>query len=637
MENCEDDEDVDERPTDYLKVTVIPLSEPLKVRTITKCQALETYVSKCLQKNLKKYIDQFDCFLLTTRPLQPNDFRTVWKKEESLEQKISSYFGYDFHFNFTSHSSIDYKAATDKLNPNFTRILFERSMIALRVPEEDKAVYRRVLYMQRLTYPKRFSAELRKTFPHLDVSTKLKNDFPNEVADEFIEDFSINQVNGQLMGSVLSFPILCLANAICYKKAIEEYINRRRPAGRKFFKVSLNDLPCLINGDDGYFRSDPELVAIWFRYITIAGFELSIGKNYVHKNGFTINSQCFTYDKSKDLLEESTYLNVGQLIGRSKSGDSEGALPIWDLFNKVMKNCHNTVWVKNRFFHFHRDRIREVSYKGFYNLFIPRILGGLGFEVPETKVNFLQWQSSPFVEKFPKVQRTQRQLQLAVYFHNQIRSMHTTPIIGAELLSSCMSQITLIDENKPDFHEPYAGDFSFKSIIKDTTIPEVDISTYRSDVERSLAEYIPVEEVVPSDFHELKDAETVNRFMIHNQFKNFTPKPVYKGISSKVWFKFLNSDRYQGNIDYFGAAAYFGKYRYRIISSVYPQPNSFESNFLNVYKGENSQQRLIDLVVSKLPNEVIQHLAGYIIKRKPFAVLGPKPIKAFGIITPIRV
>jgi len=59
------------------------------------------------------------------------------------------------------------------------------------------------------------------------------------------------QTNGQLMGSVLSFPYLCAANLICFMRAVT------RVCGLRNLPVpSVKDLPVLINGDDILFISD---------------------------------------------------------------------------------------------------------------------------------------------------------------------------------------------------------------------------------------------------------------------------------------------------------------------------------------------------------------------------------------------
>jgi hypothetical protein len=60
-----------------LYTTVVPLTEPLKVRIITKSEALPTYFAKSLQMHLKSYINTFPQFVLTTRPLLIEDFSIV--------------------------------------------------------------------------------------------------------------------------------------------------------------------------------------------------------------------------------------------------------------------------------------------------------------------------------------------------------------------------------------------------------------------------------------------------------------------------------------------------------------------------------------------------------------------------------
>jgi hypothetical protein len=75
------------------------------------------------------------------------------------------------------------------------------------------------------------------------------------------------------MGSILSFPILCVVNLLCYWRAVERYWGKQ---------VSLRKLQVLINGDDILFRANARLYAIWQEEIKEVGFELSVGKNYIH-------------------------------------------------------------------------------------------------------------------------------------------------------------------------------------------------------------------------------------------------------------------------------------------------------------------------------------------------------------------
>jgi hypothetical protein len=82
------------------------------------------------------------------------------------------------------------------------------------------------------------------------------------------------QVAAQLMGNLLSFPLLCLTNYIALKMAID------RP------------VPLRINGDDIVFRCTLEEFETWKRVVTDAGLTLSLGKTLVHSRYFSLNS-CF--------------------------------------------------------------------------------------------------------------------------------------------------------------------------------------------------------------------------------------------------------------------------------------------------------------------------------------------------------
>jgi len=92
------------------------------------------------------------------------------------------------------------------------------------------------------------------------------------------------------MGSVLSFPVLCFANLLCYHNALNKYLSKL--VGKEV-RVPVSLLPVLVNGDDIYFKTDDEFYEFWMAEIKIAGFILSLGKNYVHPNTFTINSECY--------------------------------------------------------------------------------------------------------------------------------------------------------------------------------------------------------------------------------------------------------------------------------------------------------------------------------------------------------
>lgn len=90
-----------------------------------------------------------------------------------------------------------------------------------------------------------------------------------------------DQARGQLMGSYLSFPFLCLLNYLCFKYSIRR------------------DVPVLINGDDIVFRSTRQESEIWANNVQRCGLVLSKGKTLVHPRVFTLNSLLFRGGKNR--------------------------------------------------------------------------------------------------------------------------------------------------------------------------------------------------------------------------------------------------------------------------------------------------------------------------------------------------
>jgi hypothetical protein len=83
------------------------------------------------------------------------------------------------------------------------------------------------------------------------------------------------QERGQLMGSYLSFPFLCLLNYLCFKYSV-----RRK-------------CPVRINGDDIVFRATVSESERWFESVKACGLVVSRGKTLVDPATFTLNSSLF--------------------------------------------------------------------------------------------------------------------------------------------------------------------------------------------------------------------------------------------------------------------------------------------------------------------------------------------------------
>nr|WPR16789.1 MAG: RNA-dependent RNA polymerase [Lwood associated botourmia-like virus 3] len=89
------------------------------------------------------------------------------------------------------------------------------------------------------------------------------------------DGFSGKQQRGQLMGQLLSFPLLCLANYFTFKYSIPR------------------DVPVRINGDDIVFRANEEEITRWKSNVSKSGLVLSLGKTMEHKRFFSLNSSMF--------------------------------------------------------------------------------------------------------------------------------------------------------------------------------------------------------------------------------------------------------------------------------------------------------------------------------------------------------
>lgn len=225
-------------------VKVHSIFEPLKIRTITSEPASE-FVIKPIQKWLWQSLGKFNIFPLThgrdvTEVL--NDF----KNEKNLPLLISG----------------DYTAATDNLNRELIKeVVFN---LLPKIP---------VIYHQKF----------------------LKNSGLHFL--HYKDGAVVDQTNGQLMGSLTSFPILCLVNYISY-----------------LLTTDLTDgvsSECRINGDDIFFYANEEGYSIWKTIVSQFGLTPSFGKNYSSPTHCTINSQWFVHKNNLDGKTKFPFRKIG--------------------------------------------------------------------------------------------------------------------------------------------------------------------------------------------------------------------------------------------------------------------------------------------------------------------------------------
>lgn len=213
-------------PDSPLEVRVEPIVEPLKVRTITAGRG-DLFCLKPLQRAMWKALGDFPQYCLThgTQNLVPAITRIF---EQSSEEDV--------------WISGDYSAATDSFDI-----------------EASKALMRGILESIDHEPTRRWA--MKELSPHLLFYPKRSGLKP------------VLQKSGQLMGSFLSFPLLCLLNNATAKFA------------------GLQPHQYLINGDDILMRAPPDVYPIWKKQVEEFGLDLSLGKNYVSKFFGTVNSQ----------------------------------------------------------------------------------------------------------------------------------------------------------------------------------------------------------------------------------------------------------------------------------------------------------------------------------------------------------
>lgn len=339
-----------------LKVKVHGILEPLKVRKITKGEAVPYWFCRFAQKDLWSSLQKYPQFAATGRPIERFDILSLIDRERKINSLVP--------LEFDSWISGDYSAATDGVDIRVTMGILERILKNTGLDENMKDILRAVLGPQKIYYPKIQGLPTIKPFV---------------------------QQTGQLMGSILSFPVLCLINIITYWMTLEQY------TGHVF---DVKDLPVLVNGDDILFRANHEFYELWKVNIKKVGFTMSIGKNYRHKNVFLINSQMFwlhgnpygSFD-----LERVPFYNLGLLTGKAKTTgrDPLKAKPLWSWYQSVMDGAMDKWDAHKRFIYYHKKVIEDLTHEGKRNLFMSRWYGGLGFKwYPELKdhVKFTTYQ-----------------------------------------------------------------------------------------------------------------------------------------------------------------------------------------------------------------------------------------------------
>lgn len=283
----------------YLEAAPACILEPMKVRMITKPSVgLHASLHKVQRSSWNHlYNHKSGFFKLIGEPLRRDHLWPFFRNWKTGSMMVSG----------------DYSSATDLLKGDVTVAVLQgmRDKFGLIDPvlfENLKNSLTNMDIIQNETFLPKYDFECWGNFDY-----KTEN---------------FRQRNGQLMGHVVSFVILCVANFISYWRSREAEVGR---------SVSMNEMienyPVLINGDDILFRTDSERhYDLWMAEIKKFGFEPSVGKNFCNDKFLQVNSELYRIDtvldqasmspKIKDLVK-IPYVNFGLITNRCKKDCSK--------------------------------------------------------------------------------------------------------------------------------------------------------------------------------------------------------------------------------------------------------------------------------------------------------------------------
>jgi hypothetical protein len=259
----------------YAKQFWTPLFEALKIRGVTKGPAWQRLGQLVRRRVWKFLVDKFPDIFRIDRPLC----------EEDIKKFIGQWV-----------MSGDYSRATDKLKSWVTKMIVKK----MSGDPWAEQYLTKCLCDTTIELGNGLLKKIKKACPERsgEVSEVVRQTDWSEAEVSKV----CKQSNGQLMGNIHSFPILCIANYVCYKVS--------RIIARSKLPEAL-----LINGDDNCFTSDPSLNDAWSKVATCMGFEVNKLKSYYSKEFVIMNSELYSLKTGK----KAPYINMGFVMGASKS------------------------------------------------------------------------------------------------------------------------------------------------------------------------------------------------------------------------------------------------------------------------------------------------------------------------------
>jgi hypothetical protein len=353
-------------------VMTVGIPEPLKVRVISKGPPLLYTILKPFQKWLWSVLKKHRVFTLIGRYVQPEDIHTVLGEMADDEEAVSG----------------DYVSSTNKLHSWVSETILDQLMVCLGENITTSSlsclpvnflVRLKALFLKALTK----HVFVKKT-THCGHGCGQPCRICLKSGDYESEEFP--QTEGQLMGSIISFPFLCIANAALCRLSIEESnFGQKVRLTNQPYPDSGPIAPLLINGDDCLLRgAKGRLRRCWEAFCAVAGLESSLGKTYFSDKFCTINSTIYELKNGKWV--ESKYVNLGLMMGKKRMGAGNssynpqvGIHQLGTISRELKRSCPSNLWpiVKKRFIYYNAKELQSFNVPWF----VPEWLGGLGLPV----------------------------------------------------------------------------------------------------------------------------------------------------------------------------------------------------------------------------------------------------------------
>jgi hypothetical protein len=339
----------------------VALAEALKIRVITKGPPVSGYVLKPLQLFLHRILRNHPTFKLIGEPVTEEVLKDKFRKVLKGGQKFISG---------------DYKEATDGLWSAISERIAHR-ICDIIFAESD------------------FEPQYAECFRELFIRLLTRHELRCDSKERFE---SAPQKNGQLMGSIVSFPVLCIANAVLCRMALEYHGLRRK---------KLRNHPLLINGDDCVFIGDIRVFEVWKVLCLYFNMKPSVGKTYFSAEFLNINSTTFLYDFNKNIRKDGMFwvesehnfvqvpfLNFGLLKHYKRSGGPMGPQDIFSEFGSFSDTCKDLLTTTPRHcvdaaYNYYIREFGRLAKRCNIKIpwFIPRNRGGVGL-LPFGRYNF---------------------------------------------------------------------------------------------------------------------------------------------------------------------------------------------------------------------------------------------------------